>query len=172
MHVHTDDPGAALSLGTAAGTIDGRRDREHARAAGAAGAAALRVVPTGRRARASGVVAVVAGAGNRKLFESLAEPVGPIRIVEGGQTSNPSTAELLAALEELDAEEAILLPNNPNVRLAAEQAAERRRSAGRGRGDGLDRRGLAALVAYDGARGAAENAAEMAEAAAASPPAR
>ena len=44
---------------------------------------------------ASGVVAVVAGDGNRRLFESL----GATKIVEGGQTMNPSTAELVAAIE-------------------------------------------------------------------------
>ena len=122
VHVHTDDPGAALSLGTAAGTIDGveiadmheQQERRERR---------LTVVPDVERALC-GVVAVVAGEGNRGLFESLAEPVGPIRIVEGGQTANPSTAELLAALGELEADEAILLPNNANVRLAAEQAAQ------------------------------------------------
>jgi hypothetical protein len=163
VHVHTDDPGAVLSLGTAAGTIDGveianmheQQEQRERR---------LTLVASTRAK--TGVVAVVAGEGNRRLFETLAEPVGRIRIVAGGQTANPSTAELVAALQELDADEAVLLPNNPNVRLAAEQAAGQ-----------ADRPveivptesipgGLAALVAYDGARGAAENAAEMAEAAA------
>ena len=88
----------------------------------------------------SGVVAVVAGDGNRELFESVAAPVGPIRIVEGGQTSNPSTAELLAAIESLDADEVILLPNNSNVRLAAEQAAQNADAARRDRRDRLDHR--------------------------------
>ena len=88
------------------------------------GARLLAVVPEvpAERAR-GGVVAVVAGAGNRSLFERLAAPVGPIRVVEGGQTMNPSTADLLAALGELGAAEGILLPNNSNVLLAAEQAA-------------------------------------------------
>jgi dihydroxyacetone kinase-like predicted kinase len=125
----------------------------------------LSLVPSTRAK--TGVVAVVAGEGNRRLFETLAEPVGTIRVVAGGQTANPSTAELVAALDELDADEAVVLPNNANVRLAAEHAAEQ-----------ADRPveivptesipgGLAALVSYDGARGAAENASEMAEAAAA-----
>ena len=164
VHVHTDDPGAVLSLGTAAGTIEGveianmheqqeQRDRR------------LSLVPSTRAQ--SGIVAVVAGEGNRRLFETLAEPVGAIRIVEGGQTANPSTAELVAAIGELEADEAIILPNNANVRLAAEHAAQQ--------ADGPVAivptesipAGLAALVAYDGGRGAAENAAEMTEAAAA-----
>jgi hypothetical protein len=164
VHVHTDDPGSALSLGTAAGTIEGveianmheqqqRRERR------------LSLVPATRAK--SGVVAVVAGDGNRLLFETLAEPVGTIRVVAGGQTANPSTAELVAAIGELNTDEAIVLPNNANVRLAAEHAAEQ---AGRPAAvvptESIPA-GLAALVAYDGTRGAAENAAGMAAAAAA-----
>jgi fatty acid kinase len=164
VHVHTDDPGVALSLGAAAGTIDGveianmhaqqeQRDRR------------LALVPSARAK--SGVVAVVAGEGNQRLFETLAEPVGAIRVVAGGQTANPSTAELVAALEELDAEEAILLPNNSNVRLAAEHAAEQSKLLVEIVPTDSIPAGLAALVVYDGSRGAAENAADMAAAAAA-----
>jgi dihydroxyacetone kinase-like predicted kinase len=127
----------------------------------------LELVPDPPARAASGVVAVVAGAGNRSLFESLAAPVGPIRIVEGGQTANPSTAELLAALGELDAEEAILLPNNGNVRLAAEHAAGHADRPVEVVSTDSIPAGLAALVAFDGSRSAAENAAEMREAAAA-----
>jgi DAK2 domain fusion protein YloV len=164
VHVHTDDPGAALSLGTAAGTIEGveiadmheqqvRRERR------------LSLVPSTRAK--SGIVAVVAGEGNRRLFETLAEPVGAIRIVDGGQTANPSTAEIVEAIGELEADEALILPNNANVRLAAEHAAEQAdRPAAIVPTESIPA-GLAALVAYDGARPAAENAAEMAEAAAA-----
>jgi DAK2 domain fusion protein YloV len=164
VHLHTDDPGSALSLGTAAGTIEGveianmheQQERRERR---------LSLV-TSTRVK-SGVVAVVAGEGNRRLFETLAEPVGTIRVVAGGQTANPSTAELVAALEELEAEEAILLPNNPNVRLAAEHAAEQAQlSVAVVPTDSIPA-GLAALVAYDGRRGADENAEEMTAAAAA-----
>ena len=162
VHVHTDDPGAALSLGTALGTVEGveianmhsqqeRRDRR------------LSLVPA--TLAKSGVVAVVAGEGNRLLFETLAEPVGTIRVVSGGQTANPSTAELLAALAALQADEAILLPNNSNVRLAAEHAAEQANRPVEVVSTESIPAGLAALVAYDGTRGAAENAAAMADAA-------
>jgi DAK2 domain fusion protein YloV len=162
VHVHTDEPGAALSLGTAAGTIEGveianMHEQQEARDR------RLSVVPSLRPK--SGVVAVVAGEGNRLLFETLAEPVGTIRVVAGGQTANPSTAELVAALDELDADEAIVLPNNPNVRLVAERAVEQAvRPAEIVPTESIPA-GLAALVAYDGARGAAENAADMTEAA-------
>jgi dihydroxyacetone kinase-like predicted kinase len=122
------------------------------------------LVPAATQAK-TGVVAVVAGDGNRRLFESLAEPVGTIRVVAGGQTANPSTAELVAAIEELDAEEAIVLPNNSNVRLAAEHAAEQAKLPVEVVPTDSIPAGLAALVAYDGTRGAAENAADMAAAA-------
>jgi uncharacterized protein len=180
VHVHTDDPGAALSHGTAAGTIEGveianmheqqeRRERRLEASPGKPSAPGrvrgLSLVPE-PRAR-SGVVAVVAGPGNRRLFASLADAVGTIRVVEGGQTSNPSTAELLAALRELAADEAIVLPNNANVRLAAEHAAGEAGLPAAVVPTVSIPAGLAALVAYDGARGAAENAAEMTEVAAA-----
>jgi uncharacterized protein len=164
VHVHTDDPGAALTLGTAVGAIDGieianmheQQERRERR---------LSLVPSAQMR--TGVVAVVAGEGNQALFETLAEGVGTIRIVSGGQTANPSTAELVAALDELEAEEAVVLPNNANVRLAAEHAAEQAvRPAEIVPTESIPA-GLAALVAYDGARTASENAAEMAAAAAA-----
>ena len=87
-------PGRALSLGVARGDDRGRRDREHAPAdARARGAAAAR---RGRRRprRRARVVAVAAGDGNRRLFESLGA-----QVVDGGRTMNPSTAEILAAIE-------------------------------------------------------------------------
>jgi uncharacterized protein len=166
VHVHTDEPGAALALGTAAGTIEGveianmheQQEQRERR---------LSVVPDPPTERAvSGVVAVVAGDGNRRLFESLAEPVGPIRVVEGGQTANPSTHELLAALDELDAGEAILLPNNANVLLAAEQAARHAARPVEVVATDSIPAGLAVLVSFDGSRSAAENAEEMRAAAA------
>jgi len=161
VHVHTDDPGAALSLGTRAGTIGGVEIANMHRQTQEREERLLAAVPDAPPAQ-SGVVAVVAGDGNRALFESLA--LGPIGIIEGGQTMNPSTADLLRAVQSLDAEEAVLLPNNSNVLLAAEHAAAN-----------ADRNvelvpttsipaGLAAMVVFDGSRTAAENAAEMREA--------
>jgi len=164
VHVHTDEPGAALALGTAVGAIEGveianmheQQERRERR---------LSLVPSADAK--CGVVAVVMGEGNRLLFETLADPVGTIRVVDGGQTANPSTAELVAALDELAAEEAVILPNNSNVRLAAEHAAEQaERPAAVVPTESIPA-GLAALVAYDGARTAAENAAAMGDAAAA-----
>ncbi|HKD34294.1 MAG TPA: DAK2 domain-containing protein [Gaiellaceae bacterium] len=155
-HVHTDDPDAALALGTAIGTVeaveiaDMHRQTEEREA---------RLTADEPRASAA-AVAVVAGEGNAHLFASL----GAAHIVEGGQTMNPPASELLAAVEAANADEVVLLPNNANVILAAEQAA------------GLATRpvqvvptrslqaGLAALIAFHPERTAEENAAEMREA--------
>jgi dihydroxyacetone kinase-like predicted kinase len=65
------------------------------------------------------VVAVVAGAGNQQLFRDL----GCHAIVDGGQSMNPSAAQLLAAVESIGVQEVVILPNNGNVILTAEQAA-------------------------------------------------
>ncbi len=122
IHVHTDDPGAALSLGTRAGAIEGVEIADMHRQTEQREERLLAALPGG--GSRTGVVAVVAGDGNRRLFEEL----GAAHVVEGGQTMNPSTADLLAAVEAAGAEEVVLLPNNSNVVLAAEQAA---RVAGR-----------------------------------------
>jgi len=169
VHVHTDDPGAALSLGTAVGTIAGIEIANMHEQTLEREERLLAAVPDLPEPAAAvcGVVAVVAGAGNRRLFESLAAGVGPLSVVEGGQTMNPSTADLLEALRALDADEAILLPNNANVLLAAEQAAlHADRPVEVVASDSLPA-GLAAMVSFEGARGSAENAAEMREAVAA-----
>ncbi|MFL5921522.1 MAG: DAK2 domain-containing protein [Gaiellaceae bacterium] len=158
IHVHTDDPGAALSLGTGAGAIEGIEIADMHRQTEQREERLLAALPGG--GSRTGVVAVVAGDGNRRLFEGL----GAERIVEGGQTMNPSTADLLAALEAVAADEVVLLPNNSNVVMAAEQAA---RVAGRPvhvvPAESIPA-GLAALVAFNAERSAEENAAAMREA--------
>jgi uncharacterized protein len=153
VHVHTDEPGTALSVGTKRGTIAGVE------------IANMHVQTMQREERllesvpgAIEVVAVVAGKGNRRLFESL----GATRIVEGGQTMNPSTAELVAAVEATGADAVILLPNNSNVIMSAEQAAELITSKDVHviPSDSIPS-GLAALVRFDGSRSVGENVAEM-----------
>lgn len=67
-----------------------------------------------------GIVAVSVGEGNAELFRSLGVDV----VLAGGQTMNPSTEDVLQAIESLAAEHVMVLPNNPNIILAAEQAAK------------------------------------------------
>jgi DAK2 domain fusion protein YloV len=157
VHVHTDDPGAALQLGTTAGSIEGVEIADMHRQVEEREERLLESVES---QAATAVVAVASGEGNRRLFEQL----GAARVVEGGQTMNPSTADLLEAAEATGADEVVLLPNNANVVLAAEQAA---RLAGRPVEVVPTRSlqaGLAALVAFNAERSAAENAAGMREA--------
>ncbi len=154
VHVHTDEPGRALSLARAAGVVEEVEIRNmhvqtverEERLLSLAGAPAR-----------SAVVAVSAGAGNRRLFESL----GAARIVEGGQRMNPPTSEIVAAIKTAGTDEVVVLPNNRNVCLAAEQAAK----AGTKHVVVLPtetiQAGLAAMVAFDAARSAEENAEEM-----------
>ena len=70
-------------------------------------------------AKPLGFVAVAAGSGQAEILKSL----GVDMIVSGGQTMNPSTADLLEAVEQVNAEAVIILPNNGNIRMAAEAAA-------------------------------------------------
>jgi DAK2 domain fusion protein YloV len=104
------------------------------------------------------IVAVVAGDGLEKLFRDF----GVEHIVRGGQTANPSTGELLKIARLAKAREVLLLPNNPNVRLAAEQAAricEDRRLVVVPTRNAAE--GVAALLAYDPDADAATNAGPM-----------
>ncbi|HEX5824665.1 MAG TPA: DAK2 domain-containing protein, partial [Candidatus Limnocylindrales bacterium] len=107
------------------------------------------------------VVAVVAGEGLEKLFRDF----GVEHIVRGGQTANPSTGELLRIARLAKSREVLLLPNNPNVRLAAEQAAricEDRRLVVVPTRNAAE--GIAALLAYDPDADAATNAGPMTDA--------
>ncbi len=160
VHVHTDDPGRALSLAVARGalanveiadmheqTLD-RRDR------------LLHAVADGPRVLCA-VVAVSSGAGNRALFENLGA-----QVVDGGRTMNPSTAELLAAVAATGAREAIVLPNDRNVLLTAEHAAEVSEAPVSVIPTLTIQSGLAAALSFDPALTRAENARAMEEAAA------
>jgi dihydroxyacetone kinase-like predicted kinase len=160
VHVHTDDPGRALSLGVARGAIGGveianmhEQTLEREERLLHAVPAEATVVDT------SAVVAVAAGEGNRELIQSFNAVV-----VDGGRTMNPSTADLLAAIEAVQAAEVVVLPNNGNVIMSAEQAADHASKKVRVVPTTSLQAGLAALVAFDATRDAEANAAEMREA--------
>ena len=155
VHVHTDDPGAALSLGAAAGALEGIEIANMHRQTVAREERLLHAVP--EQERRTDVVAVVVGEGNRRLFESL----GATQLVEGGQSMNPATAEIVAAVERTSAPEAIVLPNNPNVVMSAEQAARLAAKPVVVVPARSIQAGLVAMVAYDGQRSAEENGEEM-----------
>jgi dihydroxyacetone kinase-like predicted kinase len=99
---------------------------------------------------------VVTGNGMQTLFESLG-----VRVLDGGPTMNPSTYDLLAAIHAIAAEQVVVLPNSPNVVMAAERAAELSDKAVSVVLSRSPQAGLAAAVSLDPDRSAAENAAAM-----------
>jgi uncharacterized protein len=157
VHVHTDDPGRALSLGIARGAIAGVEIANMHAQTQQREERLLHAVPADEAACA--VVAVSAGAGNRALFESFGAVV-----VDGGSTMNPSTADLVAAIERAPGQEVIVLPNNGNVILTSEQAAANVAKTARVVPTRSLQAGLAALVAFDGFQPAAENLVALQEA--------
>ena len=163
VHVHTDDPEQATLVFDGAGEVS-RLDvadmhaqvleREARLAlgsdgngAGAGGSAApVAIVQT------CGALAVATGAGLVALFESLGA-----RVLDGGPTLNPSTMEILAGIHDVPAEEVVVLPNSPNVFMAAERAAELSDKVVRVVASRSQQAGLAAAFALNIDRGAAEN---------------
>ena len=126
VHVHTDDPTRVINLAGGYGRLlklnvgdmstQHRRILQGAGAPEAAGNGAV-AAPAVRRANGVGIVAVVAGRGLVDIFRGL----GVDAIIEGGQTMNPSTQDMLTAIESVPYDEVILLPNNGNVIAAAKQ---------------------------------------------------
>ncbi len=152
VHVHTDDPNAATALLAEAGIVshldiaDMReqvRDRDE-RLAGSPSPAVC------------GALAVVTGDGMRGLFEGLG-----VRVLDGGPTLNPSTYDLLAAIHAIGTEEVVVLPNSPNVVMAAERAAELSEKTVCVVPSRSLQAGLAAAVSIDPLRSARENATAM-----------
>ena len=126
VHVHTDNPGAALEYGLELAEINDikvdnlaamKRAMEEEKAAAEAAAAAAEEPAEEKK---YGFVAVSLGEGFSRYFTDL----NVDQIVEGGQTMNPSVDDLLNALNHVQAENIFILPNNGNVIFAANQAAE------------------------------------------------
>ncbi|HEX6488527.1 MAG TPA: DAK2 domain-containing protein [Candidatus Dormibacteraeota bacterium] len=129
VHVHTDEPTRVITyaggLGTVAKLNVSDMSKQHQLildesshdAAPAARQAAPASKPAAERRNGVGLVAVTAGQGLMEIFRDL----GVDAIVEGGQTMNPSTQDMLHAVDTLPYGEVILLPNNRNVILAARE---------------------------------------------------
>jgi uncharacterized protein len=117
VHAHAEDPGPLLSMGVALGALDQvsiqNMDMQHQQFMALHGY-------TQDEQTALAVVAVAPGDGLTRVFRDQ----GATQVVGGGQTMNPSAAQLLDAIKRANAEHVFLLPNNPNIILAANQAAE------------------------------------------------
>lgn len=118
VHVHSNEPGnviqAALKYGPLVNIkIDNMRYQHQNAALGTSSSEPVKVVPI----KPIGFVAVAAGSGLEQLFRDL----GVDAVVSGGQTMNPSTEDIFKAIETVPAESVIVLPNNKNIIMAAEQ---------------------------------------------------
>jgi DAK2 domain fusion protein YloV len=117
VHVHTDDPEAATALFSAAQSVthldvaDMHLQMEHQ-------AERLLSRNGGEQQARCGALAVVSGDGMKVLFDGLG-----VQTLDGGPTLNPSTYDLLAGMHAVPAEQVVVLPNSPNVIMAAERAA-------------------------------------------------
>lgn len=121
VHVHTEYPGEVMNYGQKFGSlvkikVDNMRLQHDAVLEKGKSAPTAEKEPV----KPYAVIAVAAGEGIYKLFNSL----GVSTIIKGGQTMNPSTEDILKAIDEANAEKTIILPNNKNIFMAAEQAAE------------------------------------------------
>jgi hypothetical protein len=122
VHVHVHDPGVPLSYAIRSGAQldDVVVENMQLQYQGYVAHRTAREQATYTPVEGAAVITVASGAGWRKLF---AQDFGAAYVIAGGQTMNPSTEDFLSAIQSLPNDEVILLPNNPNVMMAAQQAA-------------------------------------------------
>lgn len=125
VHVHTENPGEIMQLGQEFGElikikVDNMREQVRGLEAEdkAMQVEKTALVPT--EIKPFAVIAVAAGEGMMELFKSI----GVDEVLSGGQTMNPSTEDFIKLIEGISAENIVILPNNKNIIMAAEQAAE------------------------------------------------
>ncbi|ARF15285.1 DAK2 domain-containing protein [Sporosarcina ureae] len=119
VHIHTEEPGDALSYGQKYGSltkmkIDNMRE-QHSDIMNRHETSTSKPVQ-----HKYAIVTVTMGEGIAELLKSI----GASAVIEGGQTMNPSTEDIVKAIQEIGAEKVLILPNNKNIIMAAEQAAE------------------------------------------------
>jgi DAK2 domain fusion protein YloV len=172
VHVHTNEPTSVLAYASGVGTLARTKvddmSKQHrvileAEVPAPATSATNGTRPEPKapdRPNGIGLVAVVAGDGLADIFRGL----GVDAVVEGGQTMNPSTQDMLEAVEAVPYDEVILLPNNANVILAAQQVPELTKKKVHILRARTVPQGIAAVVAFNPTRGAVENMTAMANA--------
>lgn len=123
VHVHTNHPGLAFEKGLTFGSltrmkVDNMREEHQERVIANAEKAANEQAKKDEPKKKYGFISVSAGEGLSEIFKSL----GVDYIIEGGQTMNPSTEDMLNAIDKVNAENVFIFPNNSNIILAANQA--------------------------------------------------
>ncbi len=172
VHVHTENPGDVLALARGAGhlhrieifNMDDQYERLQSALADGdlPGIEAPPAAPAETRAQC--VVAVADGAGLREIYEEMGAAV-----VSGGPTMNPSTQDIHRAIEAANARHVLILPNDKNVILSAEQTRDLTETVVHVLPTFSMAQGIAALMAYQEGQEPEENAAAMQEAAAGTP---
>ncbi|VHL74355.1 DAK2 domain-containing protein [Streptococcus pyogenes] len=119
VHVHTEDPGLVMQEGLKYGSlikikVDNMRNQYEAQVQ------KTDVEKTKAEVKDFGLIAVVAGEGLSEIFKAQ----GVDYVISGGQTMNPSTEDIVKAIEAVNAKQVIILPNNKNIFMAAQSSAE------------------------------------------------
>ncbi|MCY9545828.1 DAK2 domain-containing protein [Lysinibacillus xylanilyticus] len=122
VHIHSEQPGAVLAMGQKYGSlikikVDNMRE-QHSAIVGEEHKAPSSVKKAEKHPYA--IVTIAMGEGVAELLRSI----GASYVIEGGQTMNPSTEDIVKAVQEIGAEKVLILPNNKNIVMAAEQAVE------------------------------------------------
>lgn len=157
VHVHTREPAVVINYATSVGRlsrlkVDDMSSQHHR----LQGESVRRPASTKHLA----LVAVASGEGFRRILESL----GVDSVVVGGQTMNPATEDILAAVESVPANEVLLLPNNGNIIMTAQQVAELSRKRVRVVPSRSLPQGISALFAFDFSADLEANASAMSHA--------
>ena len=158
VHVHTNNPGKALEKAGKFGMLlNIKIDNMKAQNAELSTDFAKSNEPP----KPLGIVAVTAGPGMAELFKGL----GADAVIEGGQSMNPSAEDIARAAEKVNADFVIILPNNKNITLTAEQAGEfvKGKKTGVAPSKNIPQ-GISCMVAFDGTAAPEENIAAMMEA--------
>lgn len=122
VHIHSEQPGAVLAMGQKYGSlikikVDNMRE-QHSAIVGEDHKVPSPAKKVEKHPYA--IVTIAMGEGVAELLRSI----GASYVIEGGQTMNPSTEDIVKAVQEIDAEKVLILPNNKNIVMAAEQAVE------------------------------------------------
>lgn len=164
VHVHTENPGEVISWGTHFGSlvkvkVDNMRDQQQAvideQRAEEAQVSKITATVT---ASETAVIAIAAGDGVAELFKSL----GVHTVISGGQTMNPSTSDIVDAINATNVKQVLILPNNSNIFMAADQAADLVDVPVRVVKTRTVQQGLTAMMGYNPEAELSNNAEEMA----------
>ncbi len=123
VHIHTEQPGNMLTLAHRYGSlinikIENMREQHSAILESENEVIPSYSQPTSEKKKEYGIVTVAMGEGIEEMFSSMGASV-----IQGGQTMNPSTEDIVKAIAEVNAEKVFILPNNSNIIMASEQAA-------------------------------------------------